>query len=238
MSVEAAPPNYFLNPAARLRGESVGQDRSNLVIIDDVLSNADEVVEHVCAHGVFAPPSDTLYPGLNAVMPDAQIRTLMDALHPLLRDAYGAPADAAMGYRGFYSLVTLPPEGLAPAQTIPHIDNLRQFRIAAVLYLCDETFGGTGFFRQKRTGFERITPDRWERYDAACQEELKTRATGGYFQDSDADYERVGQVEARFNRLVIYPSSLLHSGLVKPELLSADPRKGRLTGNLFIGISA
>jgi len=39
---------------------------------------------------------------------------------------------------------------------------------------------------------------------------------------------------ARFNRLVVYRGSLLHSAVVNPQLsISADPRKGRLTLNSF-----
>ena len=39
---------------------------------------------------------------------------------------------------------------------------------------------------------------------------------------------------ARFNRLVVYPGSLLHSACIHPvRSLSSDPRQGRLTVNTF-----
>jgi hypothetical protein len=37
------------------------------------------------------------------------------------------------------------------------------------------------------------------------------------------------------DRLIIYHSTLLHSGVIPPDMnFSADPRQGRLTGNLFV----
>jgi hypothetical protein len=42
-------------------------------------------------------------------------------------------------------------------------------------------------------------------------------------------------VEAVPDRLIIYHGSLLHSGIIPPGMkLSADPREGRLTANLFV----
>ena len=44
-----------------------------------------------------------------------------------------------------------------------------------------------------------------------------------------------GIVEGVADRLVIYRGSLLHSGIIAPGTpLSADPRHGRLTANLFV----
>ena len=42
-------------------------------------------------------------------------------------------------------------------------------------------------------------------------------------------------VEAKADRVVIYQGSLLHSGIIPPDMpLSDDPRVGRLTANLFV----
>jgi len=39
---------------------------------------------------------------------------------------------------------------------------------------------------------------------------------------------------ARFNRLVVYPGSLLHTACINPACsVNADPRRGRLTVNTF-----
>jgi hypothetical protein len=44
-------------------------------------------------------------------------------------------------------------------------------------------------------------------------------------------------VPARFNRFVFYSGDLPHSAAITaPDLLSDDPRKGRLTLNLFFSV--
>ena len=58
-------------------------------------------------------------------------------------------------------------------------------------------------------------------------------APARYFADSDAQFELLGVMPARFNRLVVYRGSLLHSAIVNPRRLDADPRTGRLTVNTF-----
>jgi hypothetical protein len=40
------------------------------------------------------------------------------------------------------------------------------------------------------------------------------------------------------NRLVVYRSCVLHSGHVpSPQVLTADPRAGRLTANVFLTVA-
>jgi hypothetical protein len=60
-------------------------------------------------------------------------------------------------------------------------------------------------------------------------------AEADYIRGHTADYEQIGAVEARFDRLVVYRSRLLHSGLIPPGIdLPGDPRRGRLTANIFV----
>src|SRR3989442_794543 len=57
----------------------------------------------------------------------------------------------------------------------------------------------------------------------------------GYVSGATALHDQIGRVEARFNRVVVYRSRLLHSGVIlRPEALSDDPRVGRLTANTFV----
>jgi hypothetical protein len=57
----------------------------------------------------------------------------------------------------------------------------------------------------------------------------------GYIRGSDALFEQIDAIEAVPDRLLIYQGSLLHSGIIpKGMTLSADPRKGRLTANVFV----
>ncbi len=56
----------------------------------------------------------------------------------------------------------------------------------------------------------------------------------GYMRESNAYFERIGGVPARWNRLIFYDGSLLHSGdIPSADRLSDDPSIGRLTFNGF-----
>ena len=69
----------------------------------------------------------------------------------------------------------------------------------------------------------------------ATSDAARLPAESGYIQGSDDFFEEIGAVEAVPDRLIIYQGSLLHSGVIPPGMeLSADPRRGRLTANLFV----
>ena len=62
----------------------------------------------------------------------------------------------------------------------------------------------------------------------------ETGIARGYMCGSNAWFERVLSVEPRWNRMIVYPGTVLHSGdIASPRLLSDDPRQGRLTINGF-----
>jgi len=60
-------------------------------------------------------------------------------------------------------------------------------------------------------------------------------ADSGYFHGSDEFFEQIGAVEAVPDRMIIFQGSLLHSGIIPPDMpLTGDPRQGRLTANIFV----
>jgi hypothetical protein len=95
---------------------------------------------------------------------------------------------------------------------------------------------GTAFYRHRSTAIERITKENFHRFATIAGEELATRSPdSGYITGSDEFFEQIGSVEAVPDRLIMYHGSLLHSGIIpKGMKLSADPREGRLTANLFV----
>ena len=57
----------------------------------------------------------------------------------------------------------------------------------------------------------------------------------GYVRGSANGYEEIGRVHARYNRLVVYPGNLFHSVILPDDYdFSPDPRRGRLTANIFL----
>ena len=58
-----------------------------------------------------------------------------------------------------------------------------------------------------------------------------------YMNGDTSLFQRIHQVAAKKNRLIIYPSNLLHSGdLAQTTALPANPQQGRLTISSFIRV--
>jgi hypothetical protein len=134
-----------------------------------------------------------------------------------------------------FSLTTVAPHALGPLQRVPHFDASTPHYMAVLLYLCDERHGGTAFYRHRASGLQQITAENRERYGEIVYREVDRHPPPPrYFAGSDDRFEFLGMLPARFNRLVIYRGSLLHSAIVDPAIgLDPDPARGRLTVNTF-----
>ncbi len=94
----------------------------------------------------------------------------------------------------------------------------------------------TGFFRHRPTGFEKILEHCYSSFVFAAKTFVKNNGEPPmkYINGSDAHYELMDSVAYKPNRLVAYPGTLLHSGMVQADVdIGADPVTGRLTANLF-----
>lgn len=178
------------------------------------------------------------YPGVRTRLPDDYVDILLPSLLPLLREIYAIPD--SFGHRvirRLFSLITTPPEDLGILQRVPHFDDLEPLYFATVHHLNPGSYCGTGIFRHRPTGFERISNERYPDYVAAAEAQMKAKGLpeARYIDASTDHYELIEELEYRPNRMLIYPGNLLHSGLVQPERdIGWDPRTGRLTANLFI----
>ncbi len=227
-----------LNPAARLDLRHVGRERQPLLVIDDVLADPDALIA-VASAASWTRPEHTQYPGLNAPLPAAYSQAVIRALRPMLQRAFGIPAQRALNFFGFLALATQAPDELKPIQKIPHRDSPDPFRIAMVHYLCRGQAGGTAFFRHITTGFESIDARRAETYETAAAAELAEAAPylTRHVTAATPNYQQLDHAELRFNRLVVYRSHVLHSGLLDEAHLTDDPATGRLTANSFIEVA-
>lgn len=212
--------------------EKFGAEAEPLVIIDDFASDPDALFEAACAKSYgFAGRH---YPGIRAKADPAYLGAQMDVLQDALTNVFDIGQGAALVECAF-SLVTTSRDQLTPIQRIPHFDTPDPKRLALLHYLCGPDGGGTAFYRHRSTGFETIPQDRLPAYDAALQSEVGDLPTGGYITGDTALFEETGRVEARWNRMVIYRSFRLHSGVIPADLpLSDNPRAGRLTVNTFL----
>ena len=137
------------------------------------------------------------------------------------------------------SMVARAPEALQPWQWQPHVDQLAtradQVVAASVLYLFDDpALGGTAFYRPKRPVPELMAMIEDSGRMPAAEFSTRYGVAPGYLVESNAWFEKVASVPARFNRLIVYSGTVFHSGeIAHPHRLSDDPRHGRLTINGF-----
>jgi len=220
--------------------QEIGQSKSPVLVIDEFMANARQVVEAAAALGPFPPEGNTAYPGLRRQIGpgDAASGYVMAALQaaaPSIREAFKAASFAIT--EASFSLVTTRPENLRGVQRIPHIDSDDQALLAVLHHLHDIPDTGTAFYRHIATGIERADQTTSTRLREHLQAEgaLLEQASTGFAGDTSSTFEKIFTVEGRFNRLVIYPGCLLHSGVISPNFVySPDPRKGRLTANIFV----
>jgi hypothetical protein len=218
----------------------VGNSQSPIVVIDDFSGSAEDVARLAEALAPFPPITNNYYPGVRRTITAADI----DANEYLLRSCRDAAPFIGGGFEvngfdlteGSFSLVTLQPHELEPRQRAPHFDSLDQNLLAMLHFLRVPAGSGTGFYRHRATGVERVTEANIRQFVSAAQAEAaRLPADSGYIAASDEFYEQIGAVEAVPDRLIMYHGNLLHSGIIPPGMVfSADPREGRLTANFFL----
>ena len=225
--------SFALAQRSRLTGTFVGSEEEAVLETDSALQHPEQLVDLAVSSSFSAAYSAAGgYPGLRASLPSEYIRTVVEALCGPLSEAFSLGRIRPIKAEGAFSIVTLPTGSLSPSQRAPHADSTNPLQFAILHYLCEERFGGTTFFRHRATAFETLTEQRLPAYKA--RRDIEGTATG-YVDDGAPWFERTGRVSAGFNKLVAYRSCLLHSGYVpEPALLSADPRLGRLTANVFV----
>jgi hypothetical protein len=227
----------IFNPEAKIEFQRVGANRT-LMIIDDALLEPQQLLDFaVREYAAFKPVDFNAYPGLYMAAPVATVGALQALFNDRVKRYYAARRCLRMHCR--LSMTTLAPAALAPYQWLPHRDShllsADQCIQASVLYLFrDERLGGTSFYEPCRPANEiaalfgdatRLSPDAFSgRYGLPH----------GYLHGSNAYFECIATIPARWNRLIFYDGNVLHSGnITAPELLSTDPALGRLTLNGF-----
>ncbi|HET9638455.1 MAG TPA: DUF6445 family protein [Allosphingosinicella sp.] len=237
MTGPPTPRQVGLNPAARVRTMPVGRSREPVIVVEDALLDPDAAIEQAAQLGFEAADEGRGgFPGVRAQAPPALAEILVEGAMPLIERVFGLRRASLTGLDASFSIVTAPPTALHPMQRIPHIDTRDPRRLAILCYLGRGAFGGTAFFRQDSTGLEQVGPDRFDSYYAARRADLaRVPPDGGYPGAGTEGYTETAHFEARFNRLLVYRSCSLHSGIIPSDTrLSADPRLGRLTINIFL----
>eukprot|EP00656_Telonema_subtile_P044451 TRINITY_DN5070_c0_g1_i2.p1 TRINITY_DN5070_c0_g1~~TRINITY_DN5070_c0_g1_i2.p1 ORF type:complete len:495 (+),score=139.87 TRINITY_DN5070_c0_g1_i2:309-1793(+) len=187
--------------------------------------------------------------------------------------------------RSFFGLVALDPDYLRPGMKVPHYDTAQEspgdggsgalggVKLAAVHYLQvpgqqqqqqqHPGSGGTGMYRERASGIERLTAHSCLRRvspgpagssqmrvnSSLCTIGYGPGAVGwaeehaahthmrGYPSTGCTRYELLEAVPPKVNRVVLFPQSQLHNAFLDAaavDALHADPTKARLTANSFV----
>lgn len=240
---------YHLNPECSVCVSYVGKENSPVIIIDNLWHNpeklvalaADKEAEKSAEGGGFEFDPKDYYPGLRKPLAPVALSIFEEEIAILLNQhMHGNKKNINVGFASF-SLTNVPAKQLAPIQCIPHFDTTDMTEFAMVCYLFKQPLGGTSFYCHRKTGFETID----ERRKAEYMQTLQTQATteglpsAEYISGDTNLFEQIHNIPAWYNRAILYPANLLHSGDIQGEsVLSDDPTKGRLTLNFCIGINA
>lgn len=218
----------------------IGRSKSKILIIDDFLTDPQGAVDAAAALPPFPAEDKTAYPGLrHQIGPGDKasvcVMAILKAAGPIIQNHYGV--DNYRVFEASFSLATTLPQDMSPRQRVPHYDLDDPNYLAILLHLHHIPHTGTAFYRHVASGLEYLSRETVPEYRKLMQAELAENdpppvSSAG---QPNANYEKIFQVEGRFNRLAIYQGCLLHSGYFPPDFnYSADPRTGRLTANVFI----
>ena len=218
----------------------IGAGATPVVVIDEFSGRVAELIDIAAALAPFPDHRENYYPGLRRVISEADTtanayveRALNDAAQ-FIAGAYDV--DSFDLLEASFSMVTTAPAKLTPAQRAPHFDTTDPRHYAVLHYLNVPADSGTAFFRHRATGVERLTDDNIGVFVPVARNEAASLSPdSGYILGDNQYFEQLDAIEAVPDRLIIYPGSLLHSGIIPPGMnFSHDPRRGRLTANFFV----
>lgn len=235
-------PAAVFNPRPRIeRLQFDGQ--ASCLVVDDALTDPESLRQFAVAHRAeFVHAPFNAYPGIQFPMAKAFSARLQEFFDRHVRNALGGRRTVKMHSR--LAMVTTQPADLEPRQRICHRDSVwvdpAQAIAASVLYLFDDpSLGGTSFYRPRLAEaiIARVVHDS-SVMDGATFDARHPSVAHDYIGESNDYFERIGQVPARWNRMIFYDGRLFHSGDVGgAHALNGDPMTGRLTLNGFFTCS-
>ena len=227
----------MFNPRARLNLVRLG-DRQRCLVVDDAMADPASLVHFAGERRAeFQPIEGNAYPGVCRAAPEAVSRALADFFAGTVRRHFDARRIVRMHCR--LSLVTQLPATLQPGQWLCHRDGesiaVEQSIQASVLYLFhDERLGGTSFYEPARSAAETAALFADSKRMDAAEFTARYGLQPGYIQHTNGYFRCLGSIPARWNRMIFYDGSMLHSGDIDSSTApSSDPLAGRLTLNGF-----
>lgn len=230
-------PSSLFNPQATIQRLPLF-DGHDCLVIDNFLREPQALVDFAQEQrDAFRYDNDNYFPGVEINM-GRQFALALEQFFMLeLRPYFHARRQLGVACR--MSMTTLQPPQLHPLQRLCHRDAESAppgMGIAAVVvYLFDRPeLGGTSFYRPK-LGIDdtrQLLTDLQHASTQVCDEKLQAPAS--YLHASNAYFELMHTVEAKWNRALFYEGTIFHAAqIAQPELLGDDPSTARLALNGF-----
>jgi hypothetical protein len=218
----------------------VGHEQTPVAVVDDAIGNAAGAVDMAAGLAPFPPIDNNYYPGQRRLIgrdepANAYTATICNAMAPVMHQVFGVGRFHVR--EASFSIVTQRPDTTQLIQRVPHFDTVDAEDYAILHFLATPPQGGTAFYRHRRTGYERLTQSRYAPYLAALDQDLAEFGppAPAYVTADSPIFEQIGRCDGLFNRILIYQGALLHCAEIARDFaFDADPRRGRLTGNIFI----
>jgi Family of unknown function (DUF6445) len=227
-----AGPSFTFNDHAVVRVVHIGRRATAVVLVDNVFRDPESVTAAGFAQ-TYAEERGNLYPGMRAALPESFSTSFRAWLTPILQRHGVLASDQTIDRdQSFFSVVTTASTSLLPIQCIPHYDSTDPNLLAAVIYLCDTRFGGTSFYRHRRTGYEEITEENRDNYQIALDHDIRVHGVPkqDYMNGDSLLFEATFTSSLRFNSAIVYPGRVLHAGNIKgPFDPPRDKSEWRLT---------
>ena len=212
---------------------AIGEEATKIVQVSDFFVDPDAVMS-AAADRDYAQINPQ-YPGIRAAVEPDLLAALCSSIGEMTAQQFGGMQRPWIG-QAWYSIVTRPASELTPIQRLPHFDGFDESQLAVMIYLNQTDHGGTAFYRQRKTGYERVTEARFPAYKAALEQGVQQSGLppAQYITDGAPHFEKIYESDAAYNSLILYPGTSLHSGVIRNDVpLPADPQTGRLTINGF-----
>lgn len=226
------------HPDLSVQKLTIGEEKAPLLVVDNFISNAEELVE-LAAQQKYIPPA-MAFPGIRALAPKGYQQFLLSELAPTIIKHFQLECNALRFSMCHFSLVTTPPEKLSMVQRIPHVDAFDSSGLAAIHYLFHQDLGGTAFYRHRKTGYEIIDEARKLEYFKSLEAENDGPNMPGpqYINGDTPLFQQIARQDGVFNRLLVYRRTSLHSGCIDKDFVpDPSPLTGRLSINSFIDVA-
>ncbi len=225
---------FALNDNLEAKVFTIGPEKARITYVDNFYKNPDAVRDLA----ISIPP--TRNPMIMAGAPGSRVDVFYNLQHMtpffgyIFRSVYGdineEVTDARIqdAIKGITFCVNVTQsEDLKPI--VPHVDDTSTDLFAATVYLNkpEECIGGTSFYTLdgKQTGNA-------DDIDAWLKSKGKYPYYDHYITDSEEEWDMIHLAEMKYNRFVIYPANIFHTGYIKPGMFTGDVH--RLVQMFFI----